>query len=203
MCFCGSPHSRAACSLTTGGPNMRIRVSRSSVLIGFAIAVLVATAPSQILAFFRSGDPYLFTHRFFDDLLARFSGPGRLRFLIQPCVAIVLGLRDGKADFRTQSPPFLIALLNSVHSRTALRSAIRSICDLVAVAVILDALCQFLIFRNIHPGAAVLVGPILITAPYAISRTLTSSVIASWSKHQSYVARTEDTHSDCDRRAQD
>ena len=37
-----------------------------------------------------------------------------------------------------------------------------SIGDLVAIAVILDVISQFLIFWEVHPGAALLVGPVLV-----------------------------------------
>lgn len=56
-------------------------------------------------------DPYLFGAQFFDDMVARLSGPGRLRFIMQPAVALFLGIRDGKSDTRMGRPPFLSALL--------------------------------------------------------------------------------------------
>jgi len=48
--------------------------------------------------------------------------------------------------------------------------------DIVAIGIILDAVAQFLIFGQVHPGAAVVIGPILITAPYAFARALTNRV---------------------------
>jgi hypothetical protein len=38
--------------------------------------------------------------------VARPSGPGRLRFILQPVMAILLGTRDGVKDSRASSPPF-------------------------------------------------------------------------------------------------
>jgi hypothetical protein len=46
--------------------------------------------------------------------------------------------------------------------------------DLVAIGIILDAVAQFLIFRQIHPGAALRVGPVLIATPYALARALSN-----------------------------
>jgi hypothetical protein len=48
--------------------------------------------------------------------------------------------------------------------------------DLVAVAILLDAIAQFLIFRMVHPGAALLLGPVLIATPYATSRALANRI---------------------------
>jgi hypothetical protein len=41
---------------------------------------------------------------------------------------------------------------------------------------ILDAVAQFFIFRQVHPDAVLLVGPVLIGAPYAIARAVTTRV---------------------------
>jgi hypothetical protein len=68
--------------------------SRSSALSAVVIAVLLAALPGAIRRIIQPGDPYSFTHDFFADLLARLSGPGRMRFILQPTVAIVLGARD-------------------------------------------------------------------------------------------------------------
>ena len=48
-----------------------------------------------------------------------------------------------------------------------LRSAFASIADLIAIAIILDVISQFLIFREFHPVAALLVGPEAIALPYS------------------------------------
>jgi len=152
---------------------MKISFSRSTVLSFLAIAVLLAALPSAIRRLIQTGSPYLLTREFFDDILARFSGAGRLRFIVQPTVALVIGVRDGIKDAREGHLPFVMALLSQpAHKYDLLRSAFASVRDLVSIAIIFDVICQFLIFRRIHPGAALLVGPILIAIPYAASRAL-------------------------------
>jgi hypothetical protein len=42
------------------------------------------------------------------------------------------------------------------------QDTIVSLGDLVAVAVLLDLIAQFLIFHEIYPGAALLIGPLLV-----------------------------------------
>ena len=102
--------------------------------------------------------------------MARLSGPGRLRFIVQPTVAILLGVRSGIRDAREGVPPFLWALaFHGKHRRELFRSAFVSIRDLVAIAILLDVISQFLIFHEVRPGAALLVGPVLITLPYVVS----------------------------------
>ena len=152
---------------------MKLSFSRSSILTVLLVAALLTALPGAILRIMQTHDPYLFTKHFFEDLLARLSGPGRIRFIVQPVVAVLLGLRDGTHDARTGSPRFLAALISKGDHRPALlRHAFQSLRDLAAIAILLDLLSQALIFHEIHPGAALLVGPILIGIPYLLARTL-------------------------------
>lgn len=156
---------------------MKISFSRSSVLTAIAIVILLSALPGAIRRVIQTGDPYLFTERFFEDLWARLSGPGRLRFILQPTAAVLLGVRDGKRDSRVRCPPFLSGLVfRRTHRRDLWRSAISSVRDLVAIAIILDLISQILIFREIHPGAALLLGPVLIATPYSVSRALANRI---------------------------
>ena len=158
---------------------MKISFSRSSVLTAVAIVILLSALPSAIRRVVQTGDPYLFTRRFFEDLWARLSGPGRLRFILQPTTAVLLGMRDGKRDSRVRCPPFLSGLvLRRIHRRDLWQSGFSSVRDLVAIAIILDLISQILIFREIHPGAALLLGPVLIATPYSISRSLTNRIVS-------------------------
>jgi hypothetical protein len=156
---------------------MKISLSRSSILAVLAIAILLAALPTAIGRLVRTGDPYLLTQQFFQDILARLSGAGRLRFILQPVAALFVGTRDGIKDSLAGWPPFLSALVFQ-RSRRAdlLRSAFASIRDLVALAIIIDVISQFLIFQEIHPGAAVVLGPVLIGVPYSISRALANRI---------------------------
>jgi len=156
---------------------MKISLSRSSILTALAIAILLAALPGAIGRLVRTGDPYLLTHRFFEDMLARLSGIGRLRFILQPMAALLVGMRDGIKDSRVGFPPFLSALVFQRTRRVnLLRSAFASVRDLVAIAIILDVISQFLIFQEIHPGAALVLGPVLIAVPYSISRAVANRI---------------------------
>jgi hypothetical protein len=154
---------------------LKISISRSTLLTAIVIAVLIAATPFAIAEFFRTGEFYMLSRHFADDMLARLHGPGRLRFIFQPTVAIVIGARDGMKDARIGKPPFLWGLVFHPADRPGLlRSALVSVRDLVAVAILLDVASQLLIFRMVHPGAALILGPVLIALPYASSRALTN-----------------------------
>jgi len=152
---------------------LKTSISRSTLLTAFVIALLVVATPFAAAEFFRTGELYLLSRRFEDDMVARLHGPGRLRFILQPLVAILLGARDDIKDARADRPPFLTNLLFHPTDRPGLmRSAVASMRDLLALAILLDVISQFLIFRMVPLGAALLVGPVRIALPYASSRAL-------------------------------
>ena len=152
-------------------------ISRRWILGGVVIAILVALTPRAILRILETGDLYLFTNQFFQDILARLSGPGRLRFVFQPVVAVILGVRSGMKDGSAGLPPFLWALLfHKQHRRELFRSTLASVRNLVAIAILLDLIAQFLIFHEVRPGAALVVGPVLIGVPYGVSRALSNRI---------------------------
>src|SRR6516162_8142697 len=107
---------------------MKISLSRSGVLTALVVMIFLITVPRAILRFAQTGDPYLFTRQFFQDMLARLSGPGRLRFIFQPTVAVLLGVRDGVRDARMGLAPFLSALTHQKANRhDLLRTAFSSL----------------------------------------------------------------------------
>jgi hypothetical protein len=168
---------------------LKLSVTRSSALTAIVILVLLASLPFAIYEFVTTGEFYMFSKRFMPDVLARLSGPGRLRFILQPVAAIILGARDGVKDARAGVPPFLSALVFRGANRPGLlRSALASVRDLVAIAILLDVIAQFLIFRMVHPGVALILGPVLIALPYASSRALTNR-ISRW--RQNRLTRTQ------------
>ena len=155
-----------------------MKLTRSTIFTGVAVLVLLAAIPSAIQDSVATGRIYLFSWEFLADFPARFTGPGRLRFILQPTVAIFLGLRGGLADARAGRPPYVLGLLfDPLHRREYIRTGLAAVRDLVAIGILLDVVAQFLIFQQVHPGAAVVIGPILITAPYAFARALTNRAV--------------------------
>ena len=149
----------------------------STIITILAVLILAAAIPSAIRDTFETGRVYLFSREFLDELPQRLTGPGRLRFVFQPLVAIFLGLRAGLGDAKAGRAPYLYGLIMGTENRRELlRSAFAGIRNLVAVGIVLDAVAQLLIYGLVHPGAALVVGPVLICLPYAVSRALTNRV---------------------------
>jgi hypothetical protein len=152
------------------------RISRSTIMTTIVIVALLASLPSAIRRVLHTGDLYLFSQRFYQDMLARLSGAGRLRFILQPTFAILIAIRHGLKDARAHMPPFLWAMAFHPSRTVILRNALSGIRDLIAVAILLDMVFQMLILHRVHPAAALLLGPVLIGLPYSIARALTNRI---------------------------
>ena len=81
------------------------------LLAALIVAIFALAAPRALRDALARGDFYVFSTLFFSDLAPRLSGAGRLRFLIQPAIAILLGVRDGRGDARAGRAPYLWSLV--------------------------------------------------------------------------------------------
>jgi hypothetical protein len=152
-----------------------LTLRRDTLVTALAILVIVIALPFAIVDTFETGRVYVFSRQFLEELPQRFTGPGRLRFILQPMVAIILGIRGGLVDAKAGNPPYLFGLLfGAERRRELLRSGVAAIRNLVALGIIMDIVFQLIIYHSVHPGAAVVIGPILICFPYALSRALTT-----------------------------
>lgn len=141
------------------------------VLAGCTLAVLVAAAPGALRDAWERGGIYLFSWEFLSDLPRRLTGPGRFRFVFQPLVAILLGVRAGRLDARAGRPPYILAVIaHSQYRRQLFAETAGELANIVLFGILLDAVAQWLILGVAHPGAALVVGPVLIGLPYAFAR---------------------------------
>ncbi len=154
---------------------MKSRLNFRTVVFALVVLVFLLALPSSLRYAHEHGGFYLFSAAFFQDLPKRLTGPGRMRFIFQPAVAIFLGIRAGKADARAGKPPYILGLVLGHDSRISmLREAFGQLSALLGVAILLDCISQFLILRAVYFGAAIVVGPVLIGVPYALSRALSN-----------------------------
>jgi hypothetical protein len=144
------------------------------------LLVLALSVPGSLRDALERGNFYLFSRDFIEDIPKRLAGPGRFRFLFQPLLATILGIRGGRADARAGRPPYLwgIFFQRGVR-RELLASGFWSIVSLLLMGVLLDSLFQWVILGVSYPGAALVVGPVLIAAPYSLSRALANRVARS------------------------
>ena len=149
----------------------------TSVLAGLTLLVLALSLPGSLRDAFDRGGIYLFSRAFLEDIPRRLTGPGRFRFVLQPVIAIVLGIRSGLADARAGRPPYLSGVLfHRAHRGELVRTGFETVLNLLLMGILLDAVFQWVILGVSHPGAALVVGPVLIVGPYSVARALSNRV---------------------------
>ena len=68
------------------------------LLASLTLIVLALSAPAALRDAYDRGGVYLFSLDFLKEIPQRLTGPGRLRFFMQPLIAIILGIGSGRAD---------------------------------------------------------------------------------------------------------
>lgn len=122
---------------------------------------------------------YIFSSEFLDDLAARIAGPMSFRFIIQPLVAVILGIRDGRLDAKAGTPPFIYnVIFKKENYRDQESNALHSLLTPVIVGIVLDAIAQYLIFKHIRPLPAILVGTFIMGVPYSLSRGISNRIFS-------------------------
>ena len=149
------------------------RPSLPLVLGALTLAVLAVSVPGSLREANEHGGFYLFSVRFFEDIPRRLAGPGRMRFLLQPALAIVFGWKAGRSDAVSGRPFLLRRLFGGAPERaTLVKETIEGIGVLLLMGILLDSFFQWILLGFSYPGAALVVGPVLITVPYAAARAL-------------------------------
>ena len=109
--------------------------------------------------------------RVIENLIGRVSGPMKFRLIIQPLMAAVFAVRDGLKDAREERPPYFWAIFTHPDQRSdMLRDGWKSVGKIFVIAVIIDLVEQFIVFRWFYPGEALLVAFILACIPYLLIR---------------------------------
>ena len=114
---------------------------------------------------------------FWDGIVDVASGKGQLRLVLQPLIAIILGVRLGIADAKEGKAPFLMRLFKTSKHRAKLaREAAADVIIPFTVAVVIDGILQYYALGYVRPAAAIVMGALLIWLPFSISRALTNRI---------------------------
>lgn len=106
------------------------------------------------------------------DLL---GGAGRFRLILQPLMAVVLGVRVGLADARAGRRPFLARLVRGAERRWRLIvRSVRYAWMPGVLALVMDGIFQYLTLGRVRPLAAVVVGTLLVWLPFTMARGMTN-----------------------------
>lgn len=113
-----------------------------------------------------------------EGFLARVAGPMGLRFVFQPLVGVLLGVRDGMTDAKAGEPPFIFDLIVNRENRKAkLSSLFKSLSKTIIIALVLDAIVQYLIFDQVRVTSAIIVAVMILIVPYSLARAMTNRIL--------------------------
>ncbi|HVG64293.1 MAG TPA: hypothetical protein VNA24_37375 [Hyalangium sp.] len=114
---------------------------------------------------------------FWEGLVRDLSGKGQFRLILQPAMALFLGLRLGIADAKEGKAPFLFRLFTTRHERWGLfKQSLSDAAMPLILALVMDGILQYLTLHHIRPLQAVVVGAFLVWLPFVMTRGLTNRI---------------------------
>jgi hypothetical protein len=109
--------------------------------------------------------------RVLDDLAGRLYGPLHFRFILQPVMATIFAIKDGRKDAREGKVPYFWSLFTQPGHRIELiRRGWKSVGKIFILAVVLEVVYQVWQLHTFYPGEALLVAFTLAIVPYALLR---------------------------------
>ena len=109
--------------------------------------------------------------RIWENLTGRLDGPMKFRLLLQPTMAAIFAIKAGLKDARESRPPYFWTIFTDQSQRhELLREGWKAVSKVFIVAVIIDVIYQYLVFRWFYPGEALIVAFILAFIPYLLIR---------------------------------
>ena len=112
-----------------------------------------------------------FFSTFWTDFIDRFDGPLHFRLFVQPLMAILFAIRDGRRDAREGRGAYIWKLVyKPEHRRDLVLSGVRSTSKVFVLAFALDVVYQFVEWHGLKPLQALMTAVVLAVIPYAILR---------------------------------
>ena len=103
------------------------------------------------------------------------AGPGALRALVQPAIAITLGILHGLRDYRAGRPPYLLELYIAADDRARrLREGMRDIVVPFCIAALVSIVLQYIARSRAHLAYALAYAIVFVAVPYFVARAVTN-----------------------------
>lgn len=119
--------------------------------------------------------------RVWDNLVGRIGGAMSFRLILQPAVAIFFAIRDGRKDAREGRPPYFWTIFSDPAQRSALlHEGWKAVAKVFVMAVVIDVVYQYVVFRWFYPGEALIVAFILAFVPYLLIRGPVNRIARLW-----------------------
>ena len=119
--------------------------------------------------------------RLWRQLLDRPSGPLKFRFILQPAMAILAAVHDGRKDARTGRLPYMTAVMTHPLERTErLREGLTATARIILLGLVMDLIYQVLNLGRFYPDEAVIIAVLLAFVPYMLVRGPVARIARRW-----------------------
>ncbi len=114
---------------------------------------------------------------FWQGIMEVVHGRGQLRLIVQPTIAVILGVRLGIFDAKHGKDPFAMRLFVTGRHRWQLaKESLHQVLVPFLIAVIMDGILQYVTLGYVRPLAAVIVAAVLIFIPFMAARAWTNRI---------------------------
>jgi hypothetical protein len=153
----------------------------AKLVIAIGIALMVAGAVSHPVTIAT-------VDRIWYQELARASAPMKFRFVLQPLMAALLAMRDGRKDARAGRSPYIWALMGEPRNRKALLNhGLNATARIIVLGLVMDVIYQLIFLKTFYPVESLIIVLVLAFLPYALLRGPVARVAHRWggaSPHQ-------------------
>jgi hypothetical protein len=131
--------------------------------------------------------------RIWDDLVLRPGGSLALRFVLQPTMSTILAIRDGIKDARTgRTPYFWTMFTDHAQSRERLSEGVAATGKIILLAMLLDAIYQYIELGTFYPVEALVTAIILAFIPYFVIRGPVGRIARWWRTRNAHNSTSRD-----------
>jgi len=118
--------------------------------------------------------------RFWQDLFARAGGPMSFRFLLQPTMALLAAIPDGRRDARQGHSHFYWTSRSDTSLRRGrLWQGLYATARILLLGLAMDIIYQYRVNDRFYPGEAAAISLLLAVLPYFIWRWLVERIALS------------------------
>jgi hypothetical protein len=101
----------------------------------------------------------------------------KFRFVLQPLMAALVAIRDGRNDARTGRSPFFWAILAKPQERIArVNEGLNATARIIVLGLVMDVIYQLIVLKTFYPVEALIIALVLAFLPYVVIRGLAAHV---------------------------
>ena len=111
--------------------------------------------------------------RIWQEILARPEGPLAFRFYLQPIIASLLAIRDGRRDAVAGRPPWFWSIFTEKDQdrrNARIRDGWQSVGKVFILAILIDFVYQIIVLHGLQPAVSIFIAIVLALVPYTLLR---------------------------------